>query len=990
MKTPNPNLTLVLGMILWTLPRVCLAQSARPISLVDPDFHVGSGPDRGVLSMALETDGRILIGGTFRTMGNSPRTGLARLKPDGALDPSFNPVIEHREGSQVAIRYITRQPDGRFLLVGLFTHVDGVLQRHLARLTQDGSLDRSFTAPVIPQPEPGAEAGLIAARFEADGKLLVRRSYGRFGTDGSVRHVFARLNADGSRDNTWTGSYVTLSVDRAGDPERRAILGATAPQSDGRVIIGGRFDSVQGIKRKDLARLNPDGSVDLTFEVAAGLEITNFDHASPREVTALALDSNGRILVGGGFDSIGGVKRREIARLNTDGSVDPTFNAGTASGSITVIAPQPDGTLFVGGGFSSFNGIARRSIVRLMANASVDPSFDSGRPPSMGTVTSIAVQPDGLLLIGGANSCCGRDDFGPGLFARFLPQNPTGTRFELEPAQYSFGVADHFTVFEGPSAGVEGPGTANFVVHRTGDDSKRASVEVITVAGTASANHDFEPVATSLVFEPGESAKAIAIALRDDDQPEADETFSILLQNPVNGSIQSGSGEIRVAVLDNDRPGSAVRHRPGGFENSQHNDTGLIVQPDGKVLVANAPDRTGLWRFKPDQTVDESFTPFKNFNIGAIALAPGGKIMVVDRSTDPVRIRRLNGNGLSDETFQPNVAVGYDAVLAVQPDGKVLVGHFGAMARLNSNGAVDSSFKVKLDGFITAISLQPDGRIIVGGWFSVVNGVKRDSLARLNTDGTLDGSFNAGPMSPLRGDLSTSIAAIALQPDGKLIVAGDFSEIGGITRKAIARLQVDGGVDGTFDAGKGPGNQLAFVDSSNPSPIQSLALQTDGKILVGGLFTSFNGTARNGITRLHPDGLLETAFDPGPIFIFREDRSQLTGGIRFLALMSNGNIAFAGAYGSGDGGVNCDANPFCQLNGDRKYVRLTATLTRPGGTLRLAASTQPGLRYTLESSPDLKTWLPLRTNTATGLTLEFEDTEAANFPRRFYRARLEL
>src|SRR5690606_28487924 len=145
------------------------------------------------------------------------------------------------------------------------------------------------------------------------------------------------------------------------------------------------------------------GDIDLSFEVGDGITVNT---ANAR---CLAIQSDGKILAGGNFTSYDGHTRRDIVRINTDGSIDETFNTGSGlseeySG-IHVIAPQPDGKILVGGTFIAYNGQSKNLIVRLNANGEIDSSFDIGTGFSSADyaniVQAIEVQPDGKILVGG-------------------------------------------------------------------------------------------------------------------------------------------------------------------------------------------------------------------------------------------------------------------------------------------------------------------------------------------------------------------------------------------------------------------------------------------------------------------------------------------------------------------------------------------------------------------------------------------------------------
>ena len=145
--------------------------------------------------------------------------------------------------------------------------------------------------------------------------------------------------------------------------------------------------------------------------------------------------------------------------------------------------------------------------------------------------------------------------------------------------------------------------------------------------------------------------------------------------------------------------------------------------------------------------------------------------------------------------------------------------------RPNPDGTLDTSFNpgIGANGNTFAIAIQPDGKIIVGGEFTYFNGVPKSGIVRLNPDGSADTGFNPGLGA------SGAIAGVALQPNGKIIIAGDFSAYNGTARSRIARINADGSLDTSFHPGTGTDNLIS-----------TLALQPDGKIVIGGWFSIYN------------------------------------------------------------------------------------------------------------------------------------------------------
>src|SRR5262249_54020702 len=198
----------------------------------------------------------------------------------------------------------------------------------------------------------------------------------------------ARLNADGS-------------VDAAFNSQANKDVLAIAMQPDGKTLVGGAFNLLNGQPTKQLDRLNPDGNLDPTFapKIAVGL---------PASVLAIALQADGKILVGGFSQPAGQPQSVLIQRVNIDGSLDSSFNstAGGGSGAITTITVQADGRILVGGRFSSLGGQPRANIGRLNADGTLD-SFNPGAegggniPNAQSVVNGVTLQADGQILIGG-------------------------------------------------------------------------------------------------------------------------------------------------------------------------------------------------------------------------------------------------------------------------------------------------------------------------------------------------------------------------------------------------------------------------------------------------------------------------------------------------------------------------------------------------------------------------------------------------------------
>ena len=314
---------------------------------LDSSFDPGTGANDTVLALAMQWTVEFCWSGT-----SLPST--ARSESSSRGSPPTDHSMPSCRRSRVRTIPCTRLPSClivALLVGGFFSSVDGVARKRIVRLFPNGSVDPSFDIGT------GLNDAVRTIVVLADGRLLIG---GEFTTiNGTVRNRTARLNANGSLDTTFDpGSGVNDSVF------------SIAVQSDGRIVLGGFFDTINNFGRQYIARLHADGSLDTSFEPGGGPN-------SP--VNTVIVQPDGRLLIGGGFTAVGGVKRNGVARLNADGSLDASFDsAGGADGLVSAIVLQPDGRVLLGGGFATVNFVARSRVARLNAEGSLDTGFDPG------------------------------------------------------------------------------------------------------------------------------------------------------------------------------------------------------------------------------------------------------------------------------------------------------------------------------------------------------------------------------------------------------------------------------------------------------------------------------------------------------------------------------------------------------------------------------------------------------------------------------------
>jgi len=703
----------------------------------------------------------------------------------GDVDLSFDPG----SGVNGFVWAVVAQPDGKLLIGGQFTTVRGLSRTNVARLNADGSGDATF--------DPGANYDSVnCLALQADGKVLVGGSFigyaiDEFGNGYEFQDWgVTRLNANGSRDGTFTPASVPFG-----------IL-AVASQPDGKVLMGGNFVSINGTNRSGIARLEANGNLDSSFDPGTGI------FGYPGGVHAITVQPDGKVLIGGGFTAFNGTQRGGLARLHANGSLDDTFDPGTGFSSPNSvytfsIALQPDGKMLVGGTFTGFNGTNRNGIARLNANGSLDLSFNPGAgvadaPSSYYGVgvKSVVMQPDGKVLIGGDfNTVNGANRIG---IARLNVNGGLDPGFN--PGTFVLGGY-------GTSVALQSDGKVFIAANR---------IRRLNTDGSADGG-----------FDPGLGVNmSPSLALQSDGK--------LLL---------GGDGDQRALICGTNRHGSARLNANGsvdnafspggfapnigdlGFAYDERQITAMTAQPDGRVLVAAL-----------------HYIYFSCDDLGCLT---GYRFSITRHHADGSR--DLNFEPTVQEFSYPNME--FVNALGTQSDGKILVGgrfasikgaNRSGLARLNAGGSLDGSFigEVPFPHTISVVVAQPNGKILIVS----TDGGNHGGLSRFNADGSPDLGFNTGTISGDNPGPYPTIRSVLLQPDGRVLIGGSFTNVNGTTRNGIARLNADGGLDSGFNPGTGANAEVVFI-----------ALQPDGKVLLSGRFTTVNGVVRPSVARLIGD-----------------------------------------------------------------------------------------------------------------------------------------
>lgn len=727
----------------------------------------------------------------------------------------FAPLVQGGPVKALAI-----QDDGAIVVGGSFDSVDGQTRGSLARILADGRLDQSFDY------EPASLlVDVRSLAITSTNEIIVGGIAGnlvRLNPDSTVDGAFNSSNVnsvvataleqvggklvfstqDGIGRLRWNGSSdptFNPQLTDPGNPQINGYAGTLRIDSNGGILVGGGFTFIGSHARHYIARLKSNGDVDGSFDPNANAA-----------VNAMVLLPGGDILVGGAFTVIDGQSRNGFARLDRNGHVLPTFNPNV-TGTVLSIVLDGDGVV-LGGSFGLVSGTARQNVARLHGDGTLDLSYD---PQVVGLVDAMARQDDGKLVIGG--------------YITFVGNHPRNRVARLNPdgsADDSFGAGTN-----GPVYALAAWSDNSLMIGGLFDTLETSQGVQITLPGIAWTKADGDNPVSS--FHPAEvcthtTCWVNAIALQPDDR-------KIVLGN---------------SYYDPLRPEAEAKLRADGAASAITD----AAQPQGGIGNAITP----IMRLYPSGLLDPPFDlnlASISGDVYAVLRQPDGRLLVAGcmqfpGSASNALVLRLDTGGGFDNTFEilydndaqcrfPNHHAAY--ALALLSDGKIVVGgnfsYFvdpfaGApnLAILRSNGHPD--FPIYADGGpVYALAVQSDDGILVGGDFTSIDDEPRSRIGRVYPSifTPIDPGFDPGANAAIR--------SIVPRADGKLFVGGDFTSIGGTSRNHLALLSAQGEVQQSFQADVN-------------APVHALALQSDGKIVLGGEFTSVGGIAHNHVARL--------------------------------------------------------------------------------------------------------------------------------------------
>ena len=353
----------------------------------DSTFNRGNSDKRlsNVFGILVQSDDQPVVFGSFDSFNGTACSGIVRLNSDGSVDSGFSTAAFKWYGNTAIIFGAALQPDGKILVGGDFHSLGAVTTNNVVRLNTDGTQDATFSATGT---GPAAEQVNTVAIRPGDGKIFVGGNFSTFG--GQVRHNVALANTDGTVDNTFAGL--------GGATDYNPNIWNMVVQPDGKILMTGYFNSVNGVPHYNVLRLNPDSTVDSSFQVDTG-----------KSTRALLLQPDGKVVVGGDFGQVNGVPRSRIARVNADGTLDLSFDPGIGPDRIVrALAQDSAGNIYAGGDFSTVSGIPHTGIVKLTPTGAIDPAFNPGgggvSPANLVNAVTAMIPPDsaGRIVIGGS------------------------------------------------------------------------------------------------------------------------------------------------------------------------------------------------------------------------------------------------------------------------------------------------------------------------------------------------------------------------------------------------------------------------------------------------------------------------------------------------------------------------------------------------------------------------------------------------------------
>lgn len=706
--------------------------------------------------------------------------------------------------------------NGGAIYVGVFTNYNSNSLNYFAFVNPDGSVNTSYN---------------IGAGFDADVWSIAQQSNGSYALGGQF------ANFDGTATSNLISLYPSPQVNGStlynsnfiyGSGFSGGLINCIVVQSDGKIIYGGIFTTYNGNScPQNIIRLNSDGSVDNTFNAGTGFN---------GNVNYLALQSDGKIVVCGSFLQYGVNVAICICRINADGTYDSTFDT-TSSGFNFGAVPnclqiQNDGKILVGGSFTSYKGNASSNIVRINSNASYDSTFSVGTGFDFST-NSIKIQTDGKILVGGAFT-----NYSGNSTNRIVRINTNGS------IDNTFSIG---TGFNGNVSFIELQSSGKVIV--TGQftfyDGGNSCNRIARLNTNGSFDSTFNIGVGLPILTQGR-----CLSVQSDDKIYIGGTFTAfnsvsakrIVRLNSDGSVDTTwdtsnafNSDVRFISLDEV---NNILYTGGGYTfydtTSANSLASLYIIPQDVYGLLNTSFNNNVLTYLPN-----TYRVYNIIQTSNNQLIASGNFTTIGGNY--ITIMRVNFDGTLDTTFSSSISCnGFITPIALQQNGKIIAGGTftnyqgqtsNYIMRLDENGLFDTTFNIGsgFDNAVTAITVLSNNKILVGGQFTSFDGNSCVRIARLNSDGSFDSTFNSGT------GFNNYINSIVELGDGTYLIGGEFTLYNSNTHNYIVRLNNDGTV--FYDWNEGTGFD-ASVTNISPTNV-------NGSVFVCGTFTSFNGTAAN-------------------------------------------------------------------------------------------------------------------------------------------------
>ena len=869
-----------------------------------------NGSVHTIYSIAQQSDGKILVGGTgWGGSTNFYDFALARYNSNGTLDNTFGTygivATNFNDGWDV-IKEIYILPDGKIFVGGFSATGNGYQDTSIAiaRYTSQGVLDTTFSGTgKLTIPLPGSWRGGQDIAFQTDGKIIASGGINSNGMAPALEVI--RINTDGSLDTSF-------SLDGKVDITKPSGSGgyfANVIGSDGKIYLSGAGSSASAA----LISLNSDGSLNTGFDATAsslsnpkfnekGTSVVIRSNLSIVDSELAALDSYSGASIS--LQRQGGANSEDIfAKSGSLGELTEGSSLNVSSTTVGLVTKNSAGVLTL-----TFNANATQALVNQVlgsisySNSSSNPpasvslnwTFSDGNTSSQGTGGAQTTNITTVVDITAVNDA------------------PIISLTTSSPDYFSDTSSDDvFTDATGTLSANDVDNATNTLVFGVsgGTDIGNGTVQKVGTYGTITVNKStgsYKYVINNSAVQSMKaytsSSESFTFTVTDGlNTPTTNKTYYFYGSNDptiFSGSI-SGTASLNTSLTTS---GSLVAQDRDSGETvftAQSNTTGTY----GKFTLGT----NGSWSY----TLDPSLNSYKGLADGQSATDSFDATTTGNaKQTISINVTGINDApyfSVGDGTFKTSAISEYSAVL--QTDGKFIIVGSDGLTRYNLDGSIDTGKVSYASGFSTGKSiLQSDGKLLA---FSMATGAGGSndndvSLVRYNLNLTLDSTFGTnGKVTTHISNFNEYASSMATQSDGKIVVVGSTNTLSAGTKRNVLIIRYN--QNGTLDTTFGINGSKAFAIGTVDDFAGSVAIQSDGKIIIGGSTSVSTGSADFFVLRLDQSGNLDTTFgSAGKI------TTNVSGddGLFILKLQADGKIVAAGSadYGKTNAIVRYNAN----------------------------------------------------------------------------------